>query len=121
MCCVGQATCLVYCGDDRSSKDLAAGLIRDVGCQTHERRANMKVTIPVMLISALGYGTAAVADCGAQPSANSQEQSVVQPSEFIGTSQVEKAKNDSVSSRWSTVPAERNPLYTPYEDGGYNP
>jgi hypothetical protein len=26
-----------------------------------------------------------------------------------------------VSSRWSTVPAERNPVYAPYEDGGYNP
>ena len=81
----------------------------------------MKVTLLVMLISALGYGTATMADCGTEAAANSQDESVVQPSEFIGTPQVEKAKNDSVSSRWSTVPAERNPVYAPYEDGGYNP
>ncbi len=86
----------------------------------------MKLGIPVMLICALGYGSAVMADCGEEDVVSSAAEGAAPAGAHTGmpkaaASQVQEAKTQSAGANLSTVPAQRNFLDTPYEDGGYNP
>jgi hypothetical protein len=85
----------------------------------------MKAILPVVFISVMGCGSVVMADCGTERPEIGGKESAVQASENVGTSQTRasqaEAQKDSVSFRWSTEPAKRDPIYAPYEDGGYNP
>jgi hypothetical protein len=75
----------------------------------------------MLFVALLGFTLHAGADCGAQTSAADEQPHKEAAKSYVATSTSAQRDADMPASRWSAEPASRDPEYTPYEDGGYNP
>ncbi len=86
----------------------------------------MKASLPILLICALVYVPASMADCGDEDASNSMDESVAPAPSFsaatqIAVPQVREDRNLSPGTGVSLTPARHKLEYTPYEDEGYKP
>jgi hypothetical protein len=78
------------------------------------------IRTPLLLSMFLGFSLPALADCGPEASKENKDAKVSQASAYVGTSKEAGNESAEAASDWNADPESKR-LYTPYEDGGYNP